>query len=308
MRHARVLAALLLGSLLPGGAAAGTRVMSIGLCADQYVLALLPPRRIASVTWLARDAASPAVAAAARKVGVNHQSAEEVLRQRPGLVVADAFSDPATKGMLKRLGVPMIELPYASDFATIRAATLMLGKAADALPRARVLAAKMDAALASLAVSPVPGRPRVAAWDGSGSLPPKGSLYDAAITAAGARNVGREAARRGGFRTEALLASRPDFLLHDDKILKTSGRQADLVGHPLARRLYRNRQITIPQEQFVCGTPATVGAAVQLNRDLRRAASPNPQPPFALSLSKGEIAPPRGPRPSTSSGRTGVGG
>ena len=31
------------------------RVMSISLCTDQLLLALLPPERITSVTWLAHD-------------------------------------------------------------------------------------------------------------------------------------------------------------------------------------------------------------------------------------------------------------
>jgi iron complex transport system substrate-binding protein len=131
----------------------------------------------------------------------------------------------------------------------------------------------MDAALAEMRANPAPGAPRVAAWDGSGSLPPRGSLYDAVITAAGARNVGREPAlARGGFRMEALLASRPDYLLHDYLVLRTSGRQAQLVGHPLVRKLYADRQITIAQEQFVCGNPATAEAALALNRALRERA------------------------------------
>ena len=278
----RGLAVLLLGALLPVGAAAGPRVMSIGLCADQFVLALLPPGQITSVTRLARDTTSPAVAAAARRVPANRQSAEEVLRQRPGLVVADAFSDAATKAMLRRLGYPLLEIPHASDFATIRRTVLQLGTAAGAQPRARRIVATMDDTLRRLAASPIPGAPRVAAWDGSGSLPSRGSLYDAAITAAGASNVGREALGQGSFRAEALLAARPDFLLHDAKVLRTAGRQAELVGHPIVRRLYRDRQIVIPQEQFVCGTPATLDAVSRLNRDLRRALAARPRNPSAL--------------------------
>ena len=257
--------------LLIGAAPVGPRVMSISLCTDQLLLALLPPDRIVSVSYLARDAASPAVAALARRVPVNRQSAEEVLRQKPDLVLADAFAEPATRIMLRRLGYPLLEAPSPTDFDGIRAATLQVGKAVGAEPRARALVARMDAALAEMRANPAPGAPRVAAWDGSGRLPPKGSLYDAVITAAGARNVGREPLPRGGFRMEALLASRPDYLLHDNLVLATSGRQAELVGHPLVRRLYRDRQIVIAQEQFVCGNPATAEAALSLNRALRAA-------------------------------------
>ena len=266
----RGLVALLLAGLPATGVAAGPRVMSIGLCSDQLLLALLPPDRIASVTWLARETTSPAVAAAARRVPVNRQSAEEVLRQRPALILADDFSAPATVQMIERLHLRLVKVPSARDFPTIRAVTLRVGAAVGALPRARVLAARMDAALAEIAATPLPYSPRVAAWDGTGSLPPKGTLYDAVITAAGARNVGREtAAWRGGYHSEALIASRPDLLLHDDLVLCAPGRAAELVGHPIVRKLYRDRQIVIPQEQFVCGTPAAADAALQLHRALR---------------------------------------
>ncbi|WP_420141158.1 hypothetical protein, partial [Sphingomonas sp.] len=210
-----------------------------------------------------------AVAQMARRVPSNDQSAEEVLRQRPDVVVADAFSDPTTVAMLRRLNMPLIVLPYAGDFAAIRATTLDLGHRIGAITRAERLAQRIDHGLELLAASPLPRRPRVAAWDGSGRLPPRGSLYDAVIEAAGADNVGR--AWRGSYRIEGLIATRPDYLLHDDKVARSGARVSALVGHPLVRRLYAGRQIVIPQEQLVCGTPATIDATIALNQALRAA-------------------------------------
>jgi len=243
---------------------AGPRVMSIGLCADQYVLSLLPPERIASVTSLARTG-SVRTAALAARVPANHQLAEEVIAQAPDIVVADAFSNPVTRAMLTRLHYRVVELARANDLAAIRAETVRIGAAIGAGSRSLALADQIDQALAHLL--PLAKRPSVAAWDGSGRLPAKGSLYDAAVSAAGGHNIGRDW-RGGPFGAEALLVARPDYLLHDAHVLRTAGRESELAGHPLVDRLYRHRQIIISQEALVCGTPVTIDAVVELNRKL----------------------------------------
>jgi iron complex transport system substrate-binding protein len=258
------------------------RVMSISLCTDQLVLALLPPERIASVTFLARTAAAPRTARAAMRVAVNHQTAEEVVRQKPDLVVAGAFTAPATVALLERLGIPLLELPQANDFPAIRASTRELGRRLGVAMRAEALLAEMDRALAAAAASPLPGPPRVAAWDGSGNVPGRGTLYDAVLTAAGARNVGREpGVRPGAFHVEALLAAAPDILLHGPATGMRS-RSEQLVGHRLVRRYWAGRQIVVPQDEFVCGSPYTGAAALRLNRAIRALLARKPAPlPFA---------------------------
>ncbi|MEM9912788.1 MAG: ABC transporter substrate-binding protein, partial [Pseudomonadota bacterium] len=95
----------LLALLLAGCAAAGTdvpgatqrpmRVMSMNLCTDQLVLALLPPERTASVTWLSRLPGQSLLVEEASQVGVNYALAEEVIDQRPDLVLAGKFTNPA---------------------------------------------------------------------------------------------------------------------------------------------------------------------------------------------------------------------
>lgn len=50
------------------------RIVSIGERTDQIVLALSPPGRVTSVTWLSRDPRTSRTAGAARRVGVNHEA------------------------------------------------------------------------------------------------------------------------------------------------------------------------------------------------------------------------------------------
>ena len=110
-RGLKIVGLAVLAGLAAGAARARPlRVMSISDCGDQLVLALLPPSQIASVTWLARDPSASIMAREAMRVPVNHGAAEEVLRDRPDLVIAGTYTTPVARALLKRLHVPMLEL------------------------------------------------------------------------------------------------------------------------------------------------------------------------------------------------------
>ncbi|MFD1959457.1 hypothetical protein ACFSHP_11000 [Novosphingobium panipatense] len=113
------------------------RVMSMNQCADQLVLALLPPERIASVTWLSRDPDGSLMHREAQKVAINHGLSEEVVQQQPDLVVAGAFTTPATRMLLRRLGYPMIEVAHADSFDEIRTITRQVAAAVGEEARGR---------------------------------------------------------------------------------------------------------------------------------------------------------------------------
>jgi iron complex transport system substrate-binding protein len=258
--------------LAPVHAASAPRhVMSIYLCADQLLLELLPPSRISSVTYLSREPYESFLAAQAARVPVNRGSAEEVVRQRPDLVIAGTYTTPATRALIRRVGIPLLELPPANDFAQIRAVTLEVGRAVGALPRAEALVARMDATLAALAAQPLERPVRLLAWDGSGAVPGRGSLFDAIVSAAGAVNVGAAAGKRNGhFDVEALLAARPDLIAVGDATLAepTLGLR---TSAPLLSRLFHEREITYPELLYGCGLPQSAQAAVQMRQAMLRA-------------------------------------
>jgi iron complex transport system substrate-binding protein len=80
--------ALTIASAASAGEAKARRVMSLNLCADQLVLMLVPPSRIASVSFLSRASEKPLLTAEAAGVKVNYGTLEEVLAQKPDLVIA----------------------------------------------------------------------------------------------------------------------------------------------------------------------------------------------------------------------------
>ncbi|WP_156678214.1 ABC transporter substrate-binding protein [Sphingomonas profundi] len=291
--RASVLLAGLIATALPipiGGAARAAatarpmRVMSMNQCTDQIVLALLPPARIASVTWLARDAGGSLMYRQALRVGINHGLAEEVVRQEPDLVITGSFTTPATRGLLRRLRYPMIEVDHTGSFAAIRTATRQIAAAVGEERRGEALIAGMDRDLAELARNPGPPL-RVAAWDGAGFSATKGSLFDAVLGAAGAVNVANQppASGYGKPDTEVLLLSAPALLVKGAGVGRAPGMHDNLDRHPVVRRYWDGaRTLTIRQAYYVCGTPMIGKAIARLRQELRDAARQIHAPlPFA---------------------------
>jgi iron complex transport system substrate-binding protein len=250
------------------------RVMSTNQCTDQLVLALLPPERIASVTWLSRDPSGSLMADAAAKVGINHGLAEEVVQQQPDLIVTDKFSKPATRAMLKRLGYAMVEVDDASSFDAIRANVRKVSRAVGEVARGEAMIAEMNRDLADLARDPGPPL-RVVAWDGGGFSAGKGSLYNEVLAVAGAVNVANEPPVSDYNRpdTEVLLVAAPALLVKGAGVRPEYGMRENIERHPLVRRYWDGaRTVAISPAYYTCGTPQISKAAIRLRAELRAAA------------------------------------
>lgn len=245
------------------------RIMSMMQCTDLLVLALVPRERIASITYLAHPAAEMLMPGRDRGVAINHGSAEEIVRQKPDLILAGTFSTPAARRLAARAGASLIEIEPANSFADIRATTRRVGQAVGEPARAEAMIRRMDATLRALAATrPSRGR-RIAAWNGSGSVPGRDTLTDAIIRAAGGINVAATAGGRpGSFDVERLLAARPDAILQGRSAWRGASLDASRAAHPLVRRLYRGRRITFSDPLYGCGLPQTAGAALDLRRAL----------------------------------------
>lgn len=248
------------------------RVMSMNQCTDQLVLALLPPERIASVSWLSRDPELSLLHEAAMRVGVNHGQAEEAIRQKPDLVITGAYSTPTTRALLKRLGYPVVEVAEASSFAEIAATTRQIARAVGEEARGEALIARMQGDLRALSRAPV--QPvRVAAWSGSGFSASRGSLYDAVLTTAGAINIGTlpPAAAYGSPDTEVLVAAAPVLLVQSARVRPEPGLRDNVARHPVVRRYWgTERVVTIRPSDFMCGTPFIGDAIRRLRAQLQR--------------------------------------
>jgi iron complex transport system substrate-binding protein len=244
------------------------RVMSINLCGDQLAMMLLPPERLGSVTYLARRAsATPALEARARRTRINHGLAEEVLAEKPDLIVGSPYTSPATRRVAGMLHIPIVELEPAEGFADVRAQMRRLGRAFGESARAEAWIAHMDARLAELART-APARPIAAVgWDSAGRVPGERSMFNDMLRAAGARNLAAgpgRAERTLDLEQLLRLEPKPDVLLYGASLNVRAGERVNLQQHPALARAYAARRLAYPQNATACGTPHAADAAAAL--------------------------------------------
>ena len=106
----------------PASEAKPQRIVSLNLCVDQILVDLVARQRIRALSHLAADASVSAVAKKARGIATTRGEPEQVVQFDPDLVIAGAFTTKATTSLLTRLGLRVLVMPLAQDFAGIRKA------------------------------------------------------------------------------------------------------------------------------------------------------------------------------------------
>lgn len=186
----RAAVALILGLLLAmaGGveAASPPRVLSLGQCSDQYVLALASRPSIVGLSPRVLDRDSYM---RARAVGLPRRraSVETILAARPDLVVYWWLGDQRLARALEAHHIRTVRIEEAEDFEAIRGNIRRIAAALDQSARGEALIRHMDGQLAA-------GQ---GAWRGQSALyltsggftAGPGTLIDAILRAAGLSNA-----------------------------------------------------------------------------------------------------------------------
>jgi len=193
------------------------RIVSLTLAADEILLALVPPTRIAALTYLADDGRySNMVVEAQRILHKVRANAEQVLVLRPDLIVVAAYTSATTKTLLRETGISLLELSWYDSLAGVQQNILAMGLAVGEADRAQVLVAEMRRRLQELRqrVAGAP-RPRVLYYAAGGFTAGNETTMDEMITAAGGRNLAAEAGiqRIKQISPETLVALNPAALL-----------------------------------------------------------------------------------------------
>ena len=239
------------------------------MCTDALLLELLPPARITSVTYLSREPSNSYLWPQAAKVAINYGNAEEVFAQKPDLVLAGTYTTPAARMVLKKVGIPLLEIAPANNFEEIRATTRQVAHALGEDQVGEQLIAKMDATLHELDATKPRRVIRVAGWNGGGAVPGRGTLFDAILTAAGGVNIAAgEGESDGSFDLEQLLQARPDVLAFGSDGSSTPSLHTDQALHPLILKGYAGRRISYPSVLYSCGLVESADAAVALRATL----------------------------------------
>jgi iron complex transport system substrate-binding protein len=258
--------------LLCGAAVAATdppaprRIMSLKLCTDALLMDLVPPERIASISYLSREQAALRLWPQAARIPVNRNSIEEVLAVHPDLILTDAYQSPAMRSLLNKSGARVVEVPDADNFADIRRVTRLVADAVDGRPRAEQLIAQMDHTLAHLDRTKATRTIRVAGWGAGGFVPGQNTLFNAVLEAAGGTNI---AGPQGGyFDIERLIAARPDVLAYGDNYIGLPSLHSEQDSHPALLELFGQQRVVYASGLVGCGVPQSATAATQLRAAL----------------------------------------
>ena len=257
--------------LWAAGALAGERpprrIVSLDLCTDQLLIELVDRARIAAVTHLAADPAVSAIPDKARGLAITRGATEDVLRYDPDLILAGPFGVAASVDLLRRLGRRVVIVPLPQDLDGVRTAVRTVAAAADMEREGEAMIADFDRRLAKLAASSAQPRPTAVIYQIGGSVSGPGSLADAALAAAGYRNMASDyrLTRGGQVPLESLLADPPDLIVLSSGADEYRTALADNLRHPALRLLRQRRaSIELPWRHWLCGTPHIVEAVERL--------------------------------------------
>lgn len=253
------------------------RIVSLNLCTDQILLDLVPRSRIRALSHLAADASVSASAEKARGIPATRGAAEDVLRLDPDLVIAGAWSTPATVSLLERLGRRVLKVAHARDLAEIRTIIATMAEAVGAAEAGRRLVASFDHRLAAARPVAGPPLPTATLFGINGLTAGPGTLPDAMLEAAGFRNLADvlELSRRGDLSLEQLVARPPDLLVLSLAPEAATTVVAENLRHPALKALLaRTRHVQLPRAYFLCGTHRVAEGIERLaaaRRDIQRA-------------------------------------
>ena len=248
------------------------RIVSLSLCADQYLLALADPSQIVALNRFSHDPAMSWGVAKARRFPAIRGSAEEMLTLKPDLVFTSGFGTPAALAVLRSHKVTIIDLPRDDDLASIESTTRMVAAAIGHPARGEALIASMRSRLAK--PGNPPGRGRTAAYyQRRGYLTGQGTLIDEIMHRAGLVNLATRLNRPmlSYLSIEEMAMARPDFLIVDNGG-RVTDKGTEMLEHPLlSRSIPKARRIDIPEALTTCGGPSYPDAIERLVTGIRQA-------------------------------------
>jgi iron complex transport system substrate-binding protein len=247
-----------------GATAAPRRVVSMNVCTDQIAMLVAGEGQLYSVSKLASDQRTSALASQAGRYVVNNGFAEEIFTMKPDLVLAGNFTSQATVDLLKRLGFRVEQFAPAASFDDIRADLTRMGQLLGREERAASLVAQMDQDLEALRSRSVADE-SVALYYANSYTSGTGTLADAVVRAAGLRNIGETLGLTGTVKLplELLVLADPDLVVAGDGSYREPALATEAYAHPAFRAL-AGEAVASPGQYWICGAPFTVEAARRL--------------------------------------------
>ena len=246
------------------------KVASLDYCADQFVLKLVEPARIAAVSKDAdrefsymRDSA-----AGHKKI---RPSAEEVLAVDPDLIVRSYGGGPNARQFYESIGLTVIQIGYATTIEDVSGEVERVGGLLGRAAEAESVVRDMDQRLARLTRQAQDVETSILYVTPGGVTTGPGTLVHMLIVAAGLKNFEQSPGWRS-LPLEKLAFDQPELLataFYNDRINHENFWSA--ARHPIIRKqLSATRTIALEGATTACGGWFLVDAVEQLARGVNR--------------------------------------
>jgi len=249
---------------LPARAAPPRHIVSLNLCADQFLVRLADPGQIAGLTRLSHMPNMSPIAGEAARFPSVRSSAEALLAAQPDLLLT-GWPGQADGAVRAGLRSRILVVPPANSYGDIVGQVRLMAQAVGHPERGEALIREMNAELATI---PRTGKGRVAAdYQRRGYLSGAGTLMDDMMRRVGLRNLATELGLPplANLPLEQLIAHRPAFLITGTAKPRDLG--SAMLDHPAIAGIPRLR---LPGYFADCGGPSYPQAIRLLSDQLRQ--------------------------------------
>ena len=248
------------------------RVMSTNLCADVLVLSLADPSQIVSVSRKSQDARRTSLHALAQHFASNDGGAEEVIAQRPDIVlVSRRWQARHQASLFERHGIEVLTVPFPNTWEGIFSSTRHIAAQLGRAEAGDALVADVQARIARLQTNPHHARALYLRPNGGSAG--AGTYVDVVFQAAGVRNHAAEAGRSGWGRValESLITDPPEVIVLSNMINDSAYARSSFSRHALMQTLLAERPlIRMAGNDWGCSNWQLIEAAEEIAAQLGR--------------------------------------
>ena len=241
------------------------RIVSINLCTDQLLMALVETERIISVSHLARDSSISRFSDKAKNLHINYGMAEEIYLLKPDLVLAGEYSKKYVVEVIRELGLNIVTVPVANSLEAMRNNLHKLAAILGEEAKAKIIISKVDN-LFSLK-NTYSKKPVAIVWRTRGLIDGPGTLVHEMLQVHGFRNLAKNLGRGqlGNINLEQIIMTRSDLVIIPESKNGYPSLSQLVFKHPALTSLDRLNKpwLTImrfPEWGLMCGGPQVLKA------------------------------------------------
>ncbi len=246
------------------------RIVSINVCAEELLLLIADPSQIVAVTGFEKSPEASRILKTSPRIKKIRATVEEILAQKPDLVLTGAFTNREAVRFLKILGIRVMVVKVPHNFEDVYRNIEEISKTVGHEDRGRLLIEGMKQALTRVRPE-MPKQESAMFFQSEGYTPGAGTFEDSIMQAAGLQNLASRLGIRdyGRLSLEEIVRQKPDIFIFSSDQKENSSIRGSVLNHPAVKKLVPDaKRVVIPACLLNCGAPVSAEAVKILNERL----------------------------------------